>query len=279
MTIETANHQRGREGSEAAVARAPAHIRAAINRTRVSRGLQPILGTAERAALDEQLVATTVAAWGEASRGPGVWVNGADGRLAPAPGRRTPPRPAGRTTTRRRTITRVLLMPTYGDAAARCVSRALPEIVARGAFGSADELNESRNWALRDGHSGPFLQYAGDRLRAIDTPSGLVVEWRPDLTLPWARDAVRAIEDGHNGASVGMVIRGRRSVRIPSTVEMITSATLVDVALLLRGERGAYPGARAKVFRNVEVDDDAELARQMAELLDRCRWYTRQATR
>jgi hypothetical protein len=171
-------------------------------------------------------------------------------------------------------VTRVLMLPCYGEAPAHAVRGALPETIAHGAFGPAADLNRWGGWALLRGHEGPKLAIAGQRLRAHDSNAGLIVEWLPDLTLEWNREAIRAIEAGRNACSVGMQIATRRLSRLPDPVSMITEARLLDVALLLAGETPAYRGARAKVFRAFR-DDPAELRKNIADVIEHARWHSR----
>lgn len=279
MTIEYAADQRGHDrGIEAIVSRAPAHIRRSINAKRNARGLAPILSRADYQRL-EALRAAEVSKLADLERrGPGVWISGPRGTLISATSSKTiAARAAARGPSKGLLLTRVLLLVSYGDASAASVRGRLPETIAAGAFGSADELNREKGWALRAGHRGGTLAVAGQRLRAHQTPAGLVVEWLPDLRLPWDQDAVRAIEEGQNGVSVGMVIEETRVSRIPRPATMITRARLTHVALLGEGEEPCYAGARSKVFRSIWRDDPAELRRHLEEIVTRARWYSRRA--
>ena len=108
-------------------ARAPLHIRQAINRNRRQMGLPPIRGLEERVAFADPLPAQ--------SRGPVAWVDPAGrlGRLAGAPprsGRRLEPAAPA-------TVTRVLLVCDYGTAPPSATGRSAPEKLCRGAFGTA----------------------------------------------------------------------------------------------------------------------------------------------
>jgi hypothetical protein len=70
----------------------------------------------------------------------------------------------------------------------------------------------------------------------------------------------------------------RRNVDLPFRHELVARATLEHVALLLdSGQRGAYPGARALVRRRVWANDHAELQAQIDAVIERSRWYSRQA--
>jgi hypothetical protein len=143
------------------------------------------------------------------------------------------------------------------------------------AFGAAANLGPG--WTLRAGHDGPLLAVAGPRLRAHDTPIGIVVEWHANLALPWAADAVRAIEAGKTGVSVLMRDAERKLARLPRLTEVVTRARLLHVALLVNGERPAHPGARAKVYRMVRRDDADLLRQHLAAAVDNARWFARQA--
>lgn len=260
-------------GSEAVIARAPAHIRAHINRARAVRGLEPVFTAAEL----EARLAGRAAHQAAGPVGPGVWVNGPRGPLVPAPASRLTRRPATRKQARGPVVDRVLILPTFGDEPARPGGPPIAETVARGAFGTADELNTYGGWTLNDGHNGPILATAGERLRAHDTPEGLVVEWIPDNTVAAHRDLVAAIERGRNGVSVGMKIGSARIDRFGQLVRTITEARLTHIAILPTDHVPCYPGARCKVFRSAWRDDSAEMRKHIDELIERCRWFDRQA--
>jgi hypothetical protein len=279
MIIEYAADNRGHDRTiEAIVARAPAHVRRNINAKRTARGLAPILSRADYQRLDELRAAEAARLADLEQRGPGVWVSGPRGTLMPATSSKPiVARPAARGTSRGPLVTRVLLMVAYGEASAADVRGKLPETILRGAFGSADELNREKGWTLRAGHHGDPLAVAGERLRAHDTPAGLVVEWIPDPRLPWDQDAVRAIEEGRNAVSVGMVIKETRVSRILTPTTLITRARLSHIALLVAGENPCYAGARSKVFRSAWRDDRDELRRHIDETINRARWYSRRA--
>jgi hypothetical protein len=261
MTEQASIHDRGRLTIEASLRNAPPQIVAKVNRARRQVGLPEIDLPAGR---DDR----------GGGSGPGVvW----DPRSPHRPrggglvvGSRLPAPPA--------LATRVLLMPVLMDASARNVGRSLPEAIAPGAFGAAADLNRGGRWCLRSDHTGPVFDYAGPRLRAIDTAHGLAVEWLPDLRLPWARDAVGAIEAGRNACSVSMVIHERRIAHLPHPVELIARATIEHIALLLEpGDRGCYPGARSVVFRNCRPDDPGQLSEQLRALYSTCARHAREA--
>ena len=261
---------RGHRTATESLRRAPPHILAAVNRARARTGLPVLLTQRERAAIDLEVAAEPAQAH------IAIWSKAEGWRRIPVTGKRTPSRTADRKPDAGPHVCRVLLMPFYLDAAAQDVGRALPETISRHACGTAAELNApGQDWSLRDDHDGPVFNFVRDRLRAIDTPHGLVVEWLPDLRLPWARDAVQAIERGNNAVSVGFKAHERRIARLPYPMEMVARATLDHIALLTRGGRPCYPGARAKVFRNSRQHDAGELDKQIAELVDRCRYYAR----
>lgn len=253
-------HDRGKGYVESSLRNAPPHIIAKVNLARVRCGLPQIVRPAGH---DDH------GGGGRAvHRDPGLPHRPRGGGLAVGSRLAAPPA----------SLTRVLLMPVLMDAAARDVGRSLPEAISRGAFGTAADLNRRGSWSLRNDHTGPVFDYAGPRLRAIDTPHGLALEWLPDLRWPWNRDAVHAIEAGHNAVSVGMVIDERRIAHLPHPVELIARAELTHVALLLEpGDRGCYPGARAQVFRNCRRDDRAQLSEQLRSLYSTCARHARNA--
>lgn len=284
MNVQHASAGESRSGVEGVIASAPDHIRRSINAKRAALGLSRVLSTRDA----QQLAERTLAAKGDAleveARGCGVWVNGPDGRLVPASTRSgstvwatprsTPSRAATRSPAIGSTITRVLILPAYGDAPAAHVRGRLPETIAPTAFGPAADLNRYGGWSLQTGHYGQRLAEAPGRLRAIDTPHGLVVEWRADLRLPWDLDAVRAIEQ-RAGVSVGMSIVSTRAVRLPQLTTMVVEARLDHIAILGPDERPAYRAATAVVFRNATRDDPAELNRQIAKLVAEARFRIR----
>lgn len=259
----------------AAISRAPAWVRDQVNKTRISRGLTPVLSTREYHQLAEAANVARVAAEIAESKRCGVWLDNG-GRLIPATGQKAPARSKAVPvhSSRGPVVCRVLAMVAYGDAAAADVRRQLPEAIAIDAFGPAETLNRDGGWDLRNGHEGPRLQVAGPRLRAHDTTAGLVVEWLPDMSLPWCREAVEAIKSGRSAVSVSMKVVSRRLSRVPRLVELVREARLEHVALLLEeGQRPAYVGARAKVFPAVFRDDPAELRQNIDAVIERARWF------
>jgi hypothetical protein len=97
------------------------------------------------------------------------------------------------------------------------------------------------------------ITFAGPRLRAVDSIVGLVVEWLPDLSNRRHIELVDAIERGELFPSVAFARAVRQSMRLPQLCECVTSATLQHIGLV---PRGAYPGAVARVFRNVPSTPD-----------------------
>jgi hypothetical protein len=269
MSIEYAAAVEDRAGVAAVILRAPPAIRETINRARVARGLTPI----------SPARADAIATAGEPRQGPSVWIANPDGSLSPArssrPAARKPATNA--TSSKGPLVTRVLMTVAYGDATAADVRGRLPETIAFNAFGSSAVLNADNGWSLQGGHNGAVLATAGSSLRAHDTPSGLIVEWLPNMALPWNRDAVQAIEEGRNAISVGMKILETRLARLPRLLKMVTRAKLTHVALLQDGQRPCYAGARAKVFRSSWRNDPDELRKQIDETITRARWYVRHA--
>lgn len=273
MTIENASMIEGRGGVEAVIERAPAHVRSAINRARIARGLSPVFTAAELEARYAGLATAKVAQ----PAGPGVWVSGPRGSLVPASASRSTRRPAQRKQARGPIVDRVLLVPTFGDEPAQTTGNPIAETVARGAFGSAAELNKYGGWELQDGHNGPILATAGERLRAHDTAEGLIIEWLPDSTIAAHRDIVAAIERGRSAVSVGMKIASAQLNKFGNLVRTITEARLTHIAILPTDYVPACPGARCKVFRSAWRDDPAELRKHIGELIARARWFDRQA--
>jgi hypothetical protein len=242
---------------ETATIHAPPHIRKRLNAIRRSRGLPEVAGPRRE---------TTT----------GVWIERA-GQLVPVSPRTTTSSPtwSRRQSTPAPLATRVLILPTYGDApAANLRNGVLPETVSPIAFGTAAELNRVRGWDLRSGHHGPRLALAGELLRAHDTEVGLVVEWIVDPRLPMGRETLAAI-DQRAGISVGMTIRESRTMRLPHPVTLVTGASLRHIAILGPGDRPAYTAATAMVFRSVRPDDRAEFDRQLAKLIAEARFRLR----
>lgn len=269
MTIEFADY---RSGPEAVIRRAPAAVRAHINRARVARGLDPVYTAAEV----EARLAGRAAAQAAGPSGPGVWVTGPRGSLVPATSPRATRSPAQPQAARGPVVERVLIVPTFGDQPANTTGNPIAETVARGAFGSAADLNRFADWTLQDGHHGAILATAGPRLRAIDTPEGLIVEWLPDDSAAH-RAIVAEIDKGRTGISVSMKIGSAKIEKYGQLVRSITEARLTHIAILPTDDCPAYPGARAAIFRDGRRDDPVALRKQIDKLLERCRWYDRQA--
>jgi hypothetical protein len=259
MTIEYANHAEAMLRD--ATARAPAHIRAKINRARSLRGLPP-LGPAAAPSPPAQ------------ARGPVVWIDPAS-PLA----RRLGAGPVKPTATRRdsgQVIDRVLVVVAHGRARPDEIGSSLPEQIARDAFGPADQL--TRGWLLKAGHAaapGSILAMGGmgDGLRAHDTELGLVLEWVPDRNKPHHRDMLRRIQAGHTGASVGFTFRRAdvRTMRLPEPCDVVMKARLEHVAIGLPRNGGAYRGAIAKSFR-ARRGHAGDLARDLKEIIAEARF-------
>jgi hypothetical protein len=146
-----------------------------------------------------------------------------------------------------------LLVAHHGLARGTLIGRTHDERIAHKAFGTADSLNRSPGWFLRDGHAGPPLVFAGPRLRAVDSIIGTCIEWAPDLSRKRHVELVAAIERGELFPSVAFSRAVRQSMRLPQLCECVTSGVLLHVGLV---PRGAYPGAVARVFRNVPSTPD-----------------------
>ena len=268
--IEVAAHRHDSGVAETALARAPEHIRRSVNRARASRGLPPILSVSQRAALEEQLATATVAAWGAVARGPGGFTAPDSPRAKQARG----PVPPAATRTAAR-VDRVLAVVAAGRARARDIGGDLDEIISQRAF-SAEQLNREAGWLAKDGHEprpGSILAMRGDRLRAHDTPVGLVIEWIPDLSRSWERDVFRRIRDGATGVSAAFNYRRSdvREMRLPDRVRVITKAELMHVAIGLPRDGGAVRGAVARAFTGRPVGPDS-LAADIAEIVRASRW-------
>lgn len=231
-------------------ARAPLHIRMAINRARRQMGLPPIPGLEERVAFADPSPAP--------ARRPVAWVDPAGRPIRPAG---TPPRSGRRLEPAApATVTRVLMVCDCGAAPPSATGRSAPEKICRGAFGTAAELNQSPGWSLCDTHDGLPLAFVGPRLRAIDCPAGLAIEWLPDMARHDHAAAVRAIERGDRPACS---VAFSRAVRKPVwPVDLVWSAVLQHVALV---RSGAYPGAIARVYRGRPAGEE-ERARQIADV-------------
>lgn len=268
--IEVATYRHDRGVAEMALARAPEHIRRSVNRVRTSRGLPPILSPAQQAALDEQLAAATVAAWGAVARGPGGFTAPDS---PPAKQARGPVPPAATRTAAR--LDRVLAVVAAGRARARDIGRDLDEFISLRAF-SAEQLNREAGWLVKFGHEprpGSILAMRGDRLRAHDTPVGLVIEWIPDVSRSWERDVFNRIRDGATGVSAAFNYRRSdvREMRLPDRVNVIQRAELVHVAIGLPRDNGAHAGAVARAFTGRPAGPDA-LADDLAEMVRASRW-------
>jgi len=152
----------------------------------------------------------------------------------------------------------------YGDAPAAAIGKALPETIARGAFGPAEQLNRERGWGLTIGHDTPLIAFGGPagegRLVAHDTDVGLVLAWEPDMARRDHKEAVRMIEAGA-GASVLMSVRERSTLRVGNPITVVSRARLINVAIV---DRPAYRGAVAMVFRGSRRNDSGQLREQLA---------------
>lgn len=256
--MEFAHEDRATAAVERSLRHAPAHIVRRINEHRRAQGLAEI-----RVARPE-------------ATGPGVWVvDKRTGQLVPAsaartigttsrsPARPTPTRRASQPT---RVVERVLLLPcpSFADAPGHNIGATLPETISPRAFGAAADLNRERSFTLQYGHHGPKLAYAGEALRAHDTPHGLVIEWIVDPRMPMARDALQAIKAGC-GVSVALKVHESRTVRLPWPTTSVTRATLYHVALL-PDDRPAYAAATAMSFPGSTPGNADELRRQIDKL-------------
>jgi len=171
---------------------------------------------------------------------------------------------------------RVVIVPSYGDA-----GHGFREHVAPDAFGTAATLNASPSWSLRHGHRGPTLQFAGQRLRAVDSIAGPIIVWEPDPRAPMTPDVVEAFERSINGTmpvSVGMTIKRSRPSRIVSGTTMVVEARLGHVALLLEGETPVYGSALALFRRSQWKDDKADLDKHIADAIAEARFRNRRAS-
>jgi hypothetical protein len=245
--------------AEAAVANAPPHVRAAINRERATRGLAPLLTKSQRFDLEKQLAATAAAAYGAAAGRP----------ARPAAVRAAPPV----------YIDRVLAVVGYGLARGSDIGRDFDELIDKRAFGTADELNAEIGWLVKDGHDpkpGSILAMRGDRLRAHDSEIGLVVEWEPDHRLPWHRDLFRRIENGATGCSPAFEHseRDRRYTRLPHLCTVVMRAKLMHLAIGLPRDGGAHRGCVAKAFRARKGNRD-DLTRDIAAVVQAAQFAER----
>lgn len=253
--IERASIRENGTGVEAAIARAPADIRARINQARARRGLPQVRAVD---VIDVPVVP-------ERERDCGVWWDP-----------RSPFRPAGNDLrVRQPPVTRVIVVAAYGVAAARHTGLELPEWIERGAFGSAEQLNSEPGWSLQDDHKGPILSLVGPSLRAHDTPVGLALEWLPDLKRTDHRAAVDRIAAGGRACSVLFIAKQRREMRLPYMMSVVRKARLLHVALLGK-QTPAYAGAVATLFRD-RPRGQAELEAQLRQAADAARWYANRA--
>ena len=235
---------------EAAVRRAPAWARDAVNRARHRAGLREIKADPSPRAI-----------------GPGVYWDPTSPHRPRGGGLAVTPRGVGRGPV----VDRVLLVVAHGDALAKAVRRSMPETIARGAFGPADTLNRERGWGIvAPGHEGSFVAFGGrPDLRAHDTDVGLVLVWEPNASRADHAAAVRMVEDGAR-CSVLMQVMDRRT--LPGPIDMVTRARLVNVALT---HRPAYGGSVTMLFRRVYRDDPDAFREQLAAVAGRARWYDR----
>lgn len=252
--IERAAIDQGQAAMQHRLHRVPAHIRQAIDRARLRRGLPPLVDARDR---DRDGFTDPGAC--------GVWVDPAS---SIAPKGNPPTRGMWPATALPRLVTRAVIVAHGGDAPAWATELQTAERIMPGAFGSTAELNASPGWSLRVGHdhkAGPALSHAGakgcSRLRAIDCRAGwLAVEWIPDMTRRDHLEAVRMIEAGA-APSVGFMPIRRQQVNGRS---LVTRGTLLHIALV---RQGAYPGAKCAVFRDRPAGD-AELQRQLDAVLE-----------
>jgi len=257
--VEYASEGRATAAVTRSLAHAPPHIRRRVNEIRRRSGLAEIASPRPE------------------PTGPSVWVM-RDGRLVRAssvaslPSARTKPSP--RVSTLPQLLTRVLILPAYGDAPAAHVGGRLPETISPTAFGRAADLTD---WDLRLGHHGARLVLPGQRLRAHDTPHGLVVEWLVDHRLPMAGDALRAIKAGA-GVSVAMKVAESRTMRLPSPTTVVTQARLLHVAII-PDDQPAYGAATALAFPSSRPGDAGELRKQIEKVVAEARFRQRRSSR
>lgn len=263
--ITTYDDRRGVDATVATIARAPAHIRAGINRARAARGLPVVLGAAEsaRIARADQLVREAAAR--QAIEPVRAWI---DPGSSLAPRGVKPPARGLWDWNDIRTVTRVLVVGDCGIARCKATAGTVGEYVARGAYGSAAWINSMRSWCLVDGgHDGPAIEWAGASLRAIDCADvPLLVEWLPDMKIASHRAAVERIAAGHNAVSLRSVVRETRVQQLPLPTQVVLKAGLVHVALLDETRQAAYPGALAMLYRDKPATA-TELARQVKATL------------
>jgi hypothetical protein len=260
--VEYGTEDRATAYAERSLRHAPAHIVRRVNEHRRRRGLAEI------------------AAPRPEPTGPGVWiVDKRTGRLVPASAARTisSSRSPARATPAK-IVERVLILPcpSFSDAPARNLGAMLPETISPRAFGTAADLNREKSFTLQFGHHGPKLAYAGEALRAHDTPHGLVIEWILDGRMPMAREARQAIKAGC-GVSVALKVHESRTMRLPFPTTTVTRATLYHVALLDE-DRPAYPAACAMSFQGSRVGDAGELKRQIDKVVREARFRWRRSS-
>jgi hypothetical protein len=259
--IETAAEDRATAAAARSLAHAPAAIVRRVNEHRRRSGLPEIAIRPE-------------------PTGPGVWVRDrTTGRIVPVGSSTPPPRPTTPRASPPAIRTRVLILPcpSFTDAPARNLGKALPETISPAAFGRAADLNRERSFDLQFNHHGPKLAYAGEALRAIDTPHGIALEWIVDPRMPLAGEALRAIDRGC-GVSVALKIHESRTARLPFPTTLVTRATLHHVAILDE-DRPAYPAATAMRFPGSSVGDSDELRKQIDKVVAEARFRWRRAAR
>ena len=238
-------------GIEAMLRRAPPWVRSRVNAARQRSGLAPL----DRQDEDDP---GRVRVWWDPDsphrpRGGSLLIN------PPTGGKAASPRSAGGGL-----VDRVLLVVAHGDATAASIGKALPETIARGAFGPAEQLNRERGWGLTIGHGAPLVAFGGPagegRLVAHDTEVGLVLAWEPDMARRDHKEAVRVIEAGA-GASVLMQVQERSTLPVSNPITVVRRARLLAVAIV---DRPAYRGSVAMVFRGSRRNDSGQLREQLA---------------
>jgi hypothetical protein len=245
--IETAADVRAIERS---VAHAPARIVRRINEHRRAKGLAEINVAAPE------------------PRGSGVWMAGRGGTLRDAA-----------VALRIGTIVVGVVADAGGVAAARSIGKDVPETITPSTFGTADELNRSTGLGLHIGkHFGMTGAWAGRSMTFHTIDNALVFVWKIDPTNTFHRDAVAGVEAGRDGVSVSMSYR-RRDARDHAGTTGIVRATLGHVALLTDGDSPAYPGCRAKVFRDIDTGDTAAVRQAITETIRHGRFKAERANR
>jgi hypothetical protein len=172
---------------------------------------------------------------------------------------------------------RIVVVPCYGDS-----GLGFCEVIARSAFGTAASLNASRNWSLCDGHKGPTLAHAGQRLRAVDSIAGPIIVWEPDPKMPMAADIVQAFEqsNGMLPVSVGMTIRSQRPDRVQRGTTLIVRADLGHVAILTNERsKPVYASALAMFRRSQWSGDGPDLDKHIADAIAEARFRHSQSRR